>query len=363
MSTASAHQPAADSPTTAATPSPTTAAPTTAAPTTAPTTASAAQPAPASALPSLSRDPLWPRAGSWASPDTDPTDSPIDLGIIGIPTSRTSLSATNAHLTPAAVRGALMRYSDHAVAPGEPGARGTELDVVLGESLTIRDAGDVADPDTEAGEIAAAQAVRALAERARLVVALGGDNALTVPAALGIAGEDLATAGLITLDAHHDLRDGRSNGSPVRRLVEAGLDPSRIVQIGIADFANSRAYRDRARAWGITVIHRDELFSRPLGDIVAEALEVAGAGGGPIHVDLDVDVCDRSVAPGCPASIPGGIQAHELRMATRLLAADPRVRGIDIAEVDVTADAPDGRTVRLAALCVLEAAAGLAARP
>jgi formiminoglutamase len=110
------------------------------------------------------------------------------------------------------------------------------------------------------------------------------------------------------------------------------------------------------------VIHRDELHDRPLREVVDEALHIAGAGGGPIHVDLDVDVCDRSVAPGCPASIPGGLEAHELRRITRLLAADPRVRGIDIAEVDASADAPDGRTVRLAALLVLEAAAGLAQR-
>ncbi|WP_084766790.1 arginase family protein [Leucobacter komagatae] len=320
----------------------------------------------------LPHDPNWPRAGSWPAPGSDASgsaapnaaapDAHIDLVIIGIPTSRTSLSPTNAHLTPAAVREALRRYSDHTVAAGTPGGRGTELETVLGEALTIRDAGDVADPDTEDGEVAAAAAVRELAARSELIVALGGDNALTVPAALGVAGDKLATAGLITLDAHHDLRDGRSNGSPVRRLVEAGLDPRRIVQIGIADFANSRAYRERAKEWGITVIHRDELFTRPLAEIVAEALEIAGAGGGPIHVDLDVDVCDRSVAPGCPASIPGGIQAHELRAFARMFAADARVRGIDIAEVDASADTPDARTVRLAALCVLEAAAGLSER-
>lgn len=309
----------------------------------------------------LPHDPLWPRTGGWQDPAAAGA-GPLDLAIIGIPTSLTSLSPTNAHLTPAAVREALRRYSGHAVEPGAPGARGTEAELVLDEALRIADAGDVEDPDSEAGEARATAAVRALAQRAELVVALGGDNALTVPAALGVAGDALPAAGLITLDAHHDLRDGRSNGSPVRRLVEAGLDPRRIVQIGIADFANSRAYRERARAWGITVIHRDELFVRPLADIISEALEVAGAGGGPIHVDLDVDVCDRAVAPGCPASIPGGIQAHELRRATRLLAADPRVRGVDIAEVDASADAPDGRTVRLAALCVLEAAAGLAGR-
>jgi formiminoglutamase len=43
-------------------------------------------------------------------------------------------------------------------------------------------------------------------------------------------------------------------------------------------------------------------------------------------------------------------------------AHDPRVRAIDITEVDATKDAADERTVRLAALCVLEAAAGLALR-
>jgi formiminoglutamase len=48
--------------------------------------------------------------------------------------------------------------------------------------------------------------------------------------------------------------------------------------------------------------------------------------------------------------------------AAFLAGADSRVRGIDIAEIDATNDADDERTVRLAALCVLEIAAGLALR-
>lgn len=313
----------------------------------------------ATAVPGMPHDPAWPRTGGWAAAEDAER---IDLALVGVPVSRTSLSATNAHETPAAVRAALRKYSGHLVASGGPGSRGREAELVLDEALVIRDAGDLQDPDSLEGEAAAAAAIRSLAARAELVVALGGDNSLTVPVGLGVAGDRLEAAGLITLDAHHDLRDGRSNGSPVRRLVEAGLDPRRIVQIGIADFANSRAYRQRAKDLGITVIHRDELHERPMREVIAEALDIAGAGGGPIHVDLDIDVCDRSVAPGCPASIPGGISAAELRLAARLLAADPRVKGIDLAEVDATADAPDGRTVRLAALCVLEAAAGLARR-
>ena len=105
-----------------------------------------------------------------------------------------------------------------------------------------------------------------------------------------------------------------------------------------------------------------ELTRRPMHDVMAEALEIASAGGGPVHVDLDVDVCDRSVVPACPAAVPGGISARELRVAARAAGAHPAVRSLDLTEIDATMDAPDGRTVRLAALCVLEAAAALGER-
>ena len=281
--------------------------------------------------------------------------------MLGVPTWRTSLSPTGAHATPAAVRDALRRYSPALVraADGAP--------VDLG-ALAVVDHGDVDEPDGPEGEARARAAVGAALAGARAVVALGGDNALTVPVALGAWGDDLTTAGLVTLDAHYDLRDGVSNGSPVRRLIEAGLDPARVVQVGIADFANSAEYARRARDLGITVVTLDELRGRGdgaagLGDVVRDALEVAGAAGGPVHLDVDVDVCDRSVAPGCPASVPGGLAAWELRALVRAAASDPRMRSVDLAEVDATADAPDGRTVRLAALCVLEVLAGLALRP
>jgi formiminoglutamase len=68
------------------------------------------------------------------------------------------------------------------------------------------------------------------------------------------------------------------------------------------------------------------------------------------------------VAPACPASVPGGITADEIRNAVRLVAKDSRVRAIDITEIDAALDTPDQRTIRLAALLVLEAAAGVASR-
>jgi formiminoglutamase len=110
------------------------------------------------------------------------------------------------------------------------------------------------------------------------------------------------------------------------------------------------------------VITREEVRRRSLADIMQEALGIAGAGGGPVHFDLDVDVCDRAVAPACPAATPGGLSADEVRELTFLACADPRVTSMDITEIDATKDSEDGRTVRLGALCILEAASGVAKR-
>ncbi|WP_353826447.1 arginase family protein [Agromyces sp. SYSU T0242] len=305
----------------------------------------------------LSHDPLWPRAGGWPTFDGLHADERAALAILGVPAWRTSLSPTNAHSTPVAVREALRRYSPALVPDRAAGTGVADLGM-----LAIVDAGDVHEPDGPDGEARTRARVGEVLGRADALMAIGGDNSVTVATAEGAWGDDLGRAGLVTIDAHYDLRDGVSNGSPVRRLIEAGLDPRRIVQVGIQDFANSAAYARRAADLGITVVHRDELHGRRPAEVMAEALEIAGAGGGPVHLDVDVDACDRAVVPACPASVPGGLAAWELRALVRAAASDPRVRSADLAEIDATTDSPDGRTVRLAALCVLEFAAGLAAR-
>ena len=294
----------------------------------------------------LSKDPKWTRANTLFAKG----NAKADFALIGIPAHKTSLSATSAHLTPAAIRDALARYSTFA------SSSNTDL-----RNLTCTDLGDIANPDGSTGEAKVASALKGLLKKHKLIVALGGDNSITYSAANGLF-PDLSKIGLITLDAHHDLRDGKSNGSPVWRLIEAGLPGKNIVQIGISDFANSAEYSQRARDYGITIITREDLRTKSMKRVIAKALKVAGSGGREIYVDLDVDVCDRSVAPACPASVPGGISADEIRQATRLLANDPRVRAIDITEIDAKLDSPDQRTIRLAALLVLEAAAGLASR-
>jgi arginase family enzyme len=288
----------------------------------------------------MPEDAKWPRATSLI------TTAPSAVGIIDIPASQTSISPTGAHLTPAAIRAALSRYSTFSYS-GQ---------VSLAD-VSLEDLGAIANPDEN--ERLTIDTIAAAGKE--LTMALGGDNSITYAAALGVVGDDIANARLITLDAHHDLRDGISNGSPVRRLIEAGLNPESIFQIGINDFSNSAEYAQLARDLGINVISRSAL--EQLGMAEACRLALAEVGARPIFVDVDVDVCDLSVAPACPAAAPGGISAFQLRQAVRTLASHPNVRGLDITEIDVTRDSADERTIRLGALLVLEAATGFALRP
>ena len=294
-------------------------------------------------------DGRWPTAADWLA--AGPGGRETDVAILGVPTFATSISPTGAHATPAAVRRHLGRLSTWSAA--------RHVDIA---ELAAQDLGDVADVDEpDAGENrvrrAAAQALRS----ARLLIALGGDNSATYPVVAGPP--ELGSAGLVTLDAHHDFREGRSNGTPVRDLVESGLDPTRVVQIGIADWANSRSYYDELAGLGAHVITLAEVRERGIHDCMAQALALAGSAGGRVHVDLDLDVCDRAVAPACPASLPGGLSAADVMLAAYMAGREPQVRSLDITEVDATRDAADERTIRLAALCVLEAAAGLTQRP
>ena len=289
----------------------------------------------------------WPRARSLLT--TDAPENRTQIHVVGAHTYATSVTPRSATPTAPAIREALERYSTYAIAD----------DLDLATTVALIDHGDLDDVDAAGGEHLSALLS---AHRSATWLLLGGDNALTWRALSALAGEELAEWGLITFDAHLDMRDGVSNGSPVRQLLETGLDGRHVVQVGLNDFSNSAHYAAQARAAGSTLVSRREVAERGIAAVVADALVVAGAGGRPVYVDIDVDVCDRSVVPGCPAAAPGGFSADELRQAARLVSRDPRVRAIDLTEIDVSRDSADERTIRLAALLVLECAAGIARR-
>jgi arginase family enzyme len=299
----------------------------------------------------MSEDPLWPRASDWLT--SGGAADGRHLLVAGVPCARSSISPSRADLTPAAVRAALRRWSTF------DADLGTDL-----ERLRVTDAGDL-DVTMLAGQelVDAVDAgVRAL-PRADLVVLLGGDNALTRPAARALL-PDLTRGGLLTLDAHHDVRgfhDGPTNGTPVRGLVDDGLPGRHVVQVGIGTLTNSRAYRTWCDEQGIQVVTASQARRRGVGRVVREALDGLAARCGAVYVDLDVDVVDAAFVPGCPGARPGGLMPWELLDAAAEAGRHAAVVAVDVTEVDAAAD-ERGRTVDLAAACLLRAAAGLASR-
>ena len=294
----------------------------------------------------LAKDGLWQRANTLFKPNL----KQADIALLGFPVHKSSITPNSCHLAPKAIRSALARYSTYSAS--------SDVDL---RDLKITDLGDVSGADSNNGKKVIAKKVNGLLDKYGLLIALGGDNSITYTVASGLFG-DLSRVGLITLDAHHDLRDGNTNGSPVWRLIQAGLPGKNIVQIGISDFANSKEYSKRAKEAGIFVITRAQLRNKSIADAMKQAFAHLGRNVDHIYVDLDVDVCDRSVAPASPAATPGGISADELRQAAFLAGANYKVRAVDITEIDPKRDSKDERTVRLAALLVLEIAAGYKTR-
>jgi formiminoglutamase len=309
-------------------------------------------------------DPQWPRASGWLAGGgaTDPR-APL-LAVLGLPLSQASISPSQAHTTPPAVRRALSRFSTLA-------AFDTGVTVNLA-SVRVADLGDVGlegivNDDAQmliAGAVAEVFGSPVLERAPDLLVLIGGDNAVTRPA-MSAAVADLSTAGLLTLDAHHDVRGwhaGRTNGTPVRGLIEDGLPGANIVQIGLGTFTNAPAYRQYSDEQGITVITVSEARRRGVATCVREELDRLAQRCEQIYVDLDVDVLDAAFVPGCPGARPGGLAPWELHEAAVAAGRHRAVMAIDIVEVDAQADR-GGLTVDTAALCLLSAAAGLAQRP
>ena len=276
------------------------------------------------------------------------------LAVIGAPSRLGSITPGRCDLAPAAVRRALERFSTYDVAH--------RVDV---RQLAVYDRGDLAIAGQQPGE--SFRSIRdALLEGVRdagAAVLLGGDNSITRPGVHGL-GLPLEQCGLLTLDAHLDLRDldgGLTNGNPVRALLADGLPGNNIVQIGIQSFANSAHYAGVAHGAGIRVITAEEAHRRGLACTVSELLAGLAARLSAIYVDVDLDVLDRSFSPAAPGSRPGGFAPWELMEAVRIAGACDRVKAVDLVEIDPERDIADA-TVLAAAACFLEFASGLTAR-
>jgi len=277
-------------------------------------------------------------------------DAPV--GMVGAPLDAGSVTPGRCDLAPGLLRATLRRIGRY------------DVETARELSTQIADHGDVpiAGLSIEEATPSIVAACKASVERHQLTLLVGGNNAVTRPGVHALE-LPLEKVGLITLDAHFDMRDtsqGLGNGNPVRALREDGLPGTNVAQIGLAPFANSAD------------MHRDAIEGEHLivtiGDVRAEGIDRA-VGRALDHlrhceaivVDCDIDVIDRSQLPGAPGARPGGMAAHDFFIAVRTLAGEPKTRLIDLTEWDPPLDSTD-LSALTAARWVAECLAGFEQR-
>jgi formiminoglutamase len=269
---------------------------------------------------------------SWVSIHSLLTPEPGGaVALVGAPLVRESLTPGRCDLAPNVVRAALKRMSVYDLESR------TDL-----SPLRISDAGDLPVATLTPAESFAplSQGIGELTRGHALTIVLGGHNGVTRPGVHG-CGRSLKTVGLLTLDAHFDLRDtdgGLNNGNPIQALLEDGMSGSRISQIGIAPFANTKKAHGKATRAGISVRTLSECFERGFVSIVCEELERLSGAAQDIYVDFDIDVIDRAQMPAAPGARAGGISARDFFAAARVIAAHPKVRCVDLVEFDPAMD-------------------------
>jgi arginase len=72
--------------------------------------------------------------------------------------------------------------------------------------------------------------------------------------------------------------------------------------------------------------------------IADRALSLATEGTGGLHVSLDKDVCDTSIAPGVGTPVKGGLDYREAHLMMELIADTGRLLALDLVEVNPTLD-------------------------
>ncbi len=282
-----------------------------------------------------------------------------NVAVIGVPFDATKVSRRGTRDGPDAIREA---SGWHAARIGKAGIVDMERDVLISlpEPSRLVDLGNLVLFATDIhGMIESLRgAVAETVRRGAFPVALGGDHFVAYPSVLGFVEamqeeKPAIRIGYIQVDQHLDLEDeapgfGKySSGTQGRRIAEMqAIGPDRMVFIGINDTAPAihAAYARRA---GITVITLDE-FRRAGLEATVQRVNDRLADCDAVYVSLDIDVLDRSVAPGTGNTATfGGMEAREMLDLAAALGELP-LGAVDLVEVAPNWD-PSGRTPALAA--------------
>lgn len=243
--------------------------------------------------------------------ETDPKSrEKWDATLLGVPFSRASISASGASEFPEAFRRSWELFSTY------------YLDEMIDfRELSLVDLGDVTLHATDVvashANIEAAMGQVLNNYSGSLHTTVGGDHSITAPIVRAISNEHPSKKiGIVQFDTHLDMRDfsnGRTNGSPIRQLVEEGfVDGSNVYNIGLHGFYNAPSLIEAAQKHRINMITLKQMRKLGAADTIAHVVEQLSRDVDIVYVTVDMDVLDIAYAPGVPSATPGGMRSDEL---------------------------------------------------
>jgi arginase len=187
---------------------------------------------------------------------------------------------------------------------------------------------------------------------------MGGDHSLSVGSVNAMA-RRARRAGrplhVLWLDAHADFNtpetspSGNIHGMPVAALTGApgleflfeGLErvplaPDAFHMFGIRSVDAEERHALRAR--GVQVADMRQIDEQGTARLMAGIVERAAKAGAMLHVSLDVDFLDPSIAPAVGTAVPGGATYREAHLVMEILADSGLVTSLDLVELNMMMD-------------------------
>ncbi|PVH29538.1 arginase [Pararhodobacter oceanensis] len=206
----------------------------------------------------------------------------------------------------------------------------------------------------EAGQAACAEG---------MPVFMGGDHSLSLGSVAGVAAHAQAVGRplfVLWLDAHSDFhtvmttQSGSLHGTPVGYLAgremaplppfPAPVPPQNICLFGIRSV--DPAEHDALQAHEVAIHDMRVLDEQGVVAPLRAFLERVAAVNGMLHVSLDVDFMDPSVAPAVGTTVPGGATFREAHLVMEMLHESALVTSVDLVELNPFLD-ERGKTAHL----------------
>ncbi|RST76943.1 formimidoylglutamase [Siminovitchia acidinfaciens] len=280
-----------------------------------------------------------------------------DMVLYGAPISRSSISVSGASLYPLEFRRLWKNFATYNL----------DENVDLAP-FYVADAGDIAMHTTDILlshqriQETTAHLVKQYPQSVTCMI--GGDHSVTACAVRGIKeyhpSEEI---GILQIDTHLDVRDpqelGPANGTPIRQLIDGGMvKGENVVNIGLHGYFNAKPLVNYALEHKVKMVTLNKARKKGLVHTVQAALDHLTKVTDRIYVTVDMDVLDVSVAPGVPASTPGGMTSMELFDILLEIGKRQSVRHIDFVCLDPSRDSSVSETVKIGVYAWLQFVTG-----